>query len=94
MSDGTQKKSLAGRIVLLVAAVLAVGYFSIYWSLVTPGLMIRKGRAVPGPVYTSHRGTQKILDLIFWPAHQADRLLRPALWDASISDIPEMRSAP
>lgn len=88
MDEQPRKKSLSARTVLLIAAVLIAVYSCTYWSLVTPGLMIRKGRAIPGPIYTNHRDTQKTLNVVFWPAHQVDRILRPELWQADIADVP------
>lgn len=95
MDKQPRNKSLSVRMVLLTAAAVVALYGCAYWSLVTPGLMIRKGRVIPGPIYTNHRSTQKALTVAFWPVHQVDRILRPELWQADIADGPmEMLRTP
>ncbi len=65
-------------------------YGGIYWSLAGPGLVIRAGRTRSAPRYSEHRGTQKTLEIVFWPAYQVDYFVRPTLWQVEFSDEPLM----
>ncbi len=68
-------------------------YGGIYWSLASPGLVIRAGRTRSAPQYSNHRRMQKALEVAFWPAYQIDYFLRPSLWQVELSDEPMMMRA-
>ena len=65
-------------------------YGGIYYSLASPGLVIRAGRTRSAPKYSEHRRTNKTLEIVFWPAYQFDYHLRPSLWQVEFSDEPMM----
>lgn len=73
---------------------LATLYTGAYLSLVKSGLSIRSGRARALPRYIEHRQSQKVLEVIFWPAYQIDYHVRPSMWQVEFSENPlQMRRA-
>jgi hypothetical protein len=65
----------AMAVVLGVALLLLVGYMLVYYLALT-GIRSGSGRTLL-PIYKHHC---KVVEYCFWPAHQADRIIRPRVW--------------
>ena len=78
----TKPRTNAGwlAVMLLVIVLLPVGYMGAYYSLVDPQTYLRIG--LPSVTYAEYRIGGDASKVLFWPAHQCDRAIRPNYWPA------------